>query len=152
MRLRTRLALVLAIAACTPVPPAPPAPHSAMDVAAPASKTWDAVIDVFASKNIPIKTMDRSSGFIATEEMQVPFTPRQESPYADCGKKMGIAQPPTHANYNIRVKGDSSRSTVQVSVFWKDVNPAAHSSDQCSSKGVWETEAETEIKARAEAR
>jgi hypothetical protein len=135
-----------------PVPPGPPTPHAAMDIAAPVAKTWDAVIDVFASKNIPIKTMDRSSGFIATEEMSVPFTPRTESPYADCGKKMGIAQPPTHANYNIRVKGDSTRSSVQVSVFWKDVNPAAGAATQCSSKGIWETEAEQEIKARAEGR
>lgn len=143
--------LLIVLPACAPVPPAPPAPHSAMEVAAPLAKTWDAVIDVFAAKNIPIKNMDRSSGFISTEEMSVPLV-AGGSPYADCGKKMGIVQPPTHANYNIRVKGDTVRSSVQVSVFWKDVNPAARISSACSSKGVWETEAESEIKTRAEAR
>ena len=39
---------------------------------------------------------------------------------------------------------------VGVQHAWKNANPASHTADQCSSKGVWETEAEQEIKARAE--
>src|SRR5450759_364363 len=104
---------VVVLAGCIkPKAPAPPVPHSAMEVAAPAAKTWDAVIDVFASKNIPIKTMDHSSGFIAAEEMRVPRPQKrgEASPYADCGTMNRIPQVPTHANYNIRVKGDSTRS------------------------------------------
>src|SRR4051812_31682527 len=116
--------LTLATSACLHVvPPGAPAPHSAMGVNASLAKTWDAVIDVFASKNIPIKTMDHSSGFIVAEEMRVPRPQGRggESPYADCGSYNKIPYAPTDANYNIRVKGDSVRSTVQVTVFWKSV-------------------------------
>ena len=136
---------------CASAPTTVPMPRSGIEVAAPLAKTWDAVIDVFSAKNIPIKTMDRSSGFIVTEEMYVPFKPR-ESPYADCGRAMGAPTPPTHANYNIRLKGDSTRSNVQVTVFWKELNPAAQLTKQCVSNGVWESAAESEIKARAETR
>ena len=136
-------------------PPAPPAPRTGMEVAAPAAKTWDAVIDVFSARNIPIKTLDRSSGFIAAEEMRVPSVEKRgtASPYADCGVFMKIPQSPTHANYNIRVKGDSTRSTVLVTVLWKDLyDPTNGGTMQCSTKGPWETDAENEIKALAEKR
>jgi hypothetical protein len=137
------------------VPPVPPPPHSAMGIDASVSKTWDAVIDVFASKNIPIKTLDRSSGFIVAEEMRVgkPEGRGATSPYADCGSYNKVPFVPTHANYNIRVHGDSTRSTVQVTVFWKDVYDAKTLAVvQCSTKGVWETDAEDEIKRLAEKR
>jgi hypothetical protein len=156
MKLIASLGVAVSLAACIPtVPPAPPVPHEAMQVNAPAAKTWDAVIDVFAAKNIPIKTLDHSSGFIAAEEMRVPRPEGRgaESPYADCGTMNKIPQVPTHANYNIRVKGDSTRSTVQVTVLWKDVyDVKTGSTTQCSTKGTWETDAETEIKKRAETR
>lgn len=107
-------------------------------------------MDVFATKNIPIKTMDRSSGFIATEEMTSGMTTsRTPQTYADCGRAaVGTYPAPTHANYNIRVKGDSTRSTVLVSVFWKQVGGAFH----CTSRGVWEADTESEIKTRAESK
>jgi len=42
-------------------------------------KIWSAIIETFAEKNIPISTMEKVSGFIATEEMKF------SSSYADCG-------------------------------------------------------------------
>jgi hypothetical protein len=156
MKLSLSMGVAVSLSACIPsAPPAPPVPHEAMGVSASAAKTWDAVIDVFAAKNIPIKTLDHSSGFIAAEEMSVPAPEGRgtESPYADCGSVAKMPQVPTHANYNIRVKGDSIRSTVQVTVLWKHViNPTSGSTIQCSTKGTWETDAETEIKRRAESR
>lgn len=133
-------------------PPAPPAPRSPLEVAAPAAKTWDAVIDVFSARNIPIKTLDRSSGFIAAEEMRVgPIKVGIAGPWADCGVYSKTPQNPTHANYNIRVKGDSTHSTVLVTVLWKDLyNLETGATMQCSTKGVWETDAEREIKSLAE--
>jgi hypothetical protein len=147
---------VVTLTACIRVVvPATPVPHSAMQVEAPIEKTWDAVIDVFASKNIPIKTLDHSSGFIVAEEMRVPPPEKrgEESPYADCGSVNRILRAPTRANYNIRVKGDSAHSSVQVTVFWKDLlDMKTLAAIDCSTKGVWETDAETEIKKRAEQR
>jgi len=143
-----RLILLVAFVACKATPPTPLSPRSGVEVSAPFAKTWDAVIDVFATKNIPIKTMDRSSGFIATEEMRSGlYTSRDSLTYADCGRSMmGMYQAPTHANYNIRVKGDTTRSTVLVSVFWRQVEGKY----TCTSKGAWEAETEHEIKAKAE--
>jgi len=141
--------LVVALSACATVPPAPAVVRSPMGIAAPMSRTWDAVIDVFASKNIPIANMDRSSGFISTAEMSVPITPGQT--WADCGTFIGRPQLPSHANYNIRVKETGpTTSTVLVATFWKISSSAAGQTAQCTSTGKWETEAETEIKQRAE--
>lgn len=147
------IAISLAAGCSRWAPPAPPAPRGPMEVSAPAAKTWDAVIDVFSARNIPIKTLDRSSGFIAAEQMTVPRVDGRgvASPYADCGVYNRVPQNPTHANYNIRVKGDSTRSTVLVTVLWKDVyDPQLGLTMECTTKGVWEADAEREIKRLAE--
>jgi hypothetical protein len=114
------------------------------------------VIDVFATRNIPIRTLERASGFIAAEQASVPQLKPSKNlvknghPWADCGRPANGAVPwqPFTANYNIRVKGDSSRATVQVNVQWKAGTIA--DSRECSTKSVWEREVEEEIKARAE--
>lgn len=144
--------LFVILACMRTIPPAPPVPRDAMNVAAPFDRTWSAVIDVFAAKNIPIRTLDRSSGFIATDRLSVGSGTlgREPHPYADCGSAQLLGYyPPTDATYNIRVKGAASSSTVQVNVLWVSTIPP--SSPQCSTKGVWETELESAIKARAEA-
>lgn len=147
------------VTACTPPqPPAAPAPVSATPVSASFGKAWDAVIDVFAQRNIPIKTIERASGFIATDPLAVAIQ-RDGKPHAwaDCGKAIfGGYFPPTNATYNVRVKGDSTRSTVQISVLWRYAPPEgtimAGPGNDCSTKGVWEAEATAAIKRTAEAK
>lgn len=151
---RKLAALSLLVTACAaPTPPAPPAPRTAMTVNAPFAKTWGAVIDVLADNNISVKTLDRSSGFVVAERVTVPFKGGKESPYADCGRKMGIPQPPTHADYSVRVKDAGSTSTVQVTATWLEYNPLVSKMPQqgnCSTKGVWESAMESAIKERSE--
>jgi hypothetical protein len=149
--------VVLSSTACAAaISPAPPSPRSAVPVSAPFAKTWDAVIDVFAAKNIPIKNMDRSSGFIATEEMNsgLKLVDNKPQPYADCGTNaMKMYEGPTNANYNIRVKGDERSSNVLVTVFWKQVTGSKYGKDvTCVSRGTWEAATETEIKSKAESK
>lgn len=158
---RFALSLTVTVAsACTPVAPVPPAPRSAMPVRASFDRTWSSVIDVFASKNIPIRTLDRSSGFIATDQLSVPILiGGKPHPWADCGKaSIGGYFPPTNATYNIRVKGDASSSNVLVTVLWR-YSPATSNSPfgglggsglDCTTKGVWEPQTESEIKVLAE--
>jgi hypothetical protein len=49
----------------------PPVVREQTAVAASFGRTWDAVIDHFAERNISIRTMERSSGFIAAEPFRV---------------------------------------------------------------------------------
>lgn len=146
--------VVFFAAGCAATPPAPPSPRVGTPVSASFDKTWSAVIDVFAARNIPIKNMDKSSGFIATEEMSVPGSnARTQNPLADCGKTgIGTYWQPTNANYNVRVKPEGSGSSVQITVFWKSVLGSPAPTVNCTSTGKWESDAEAEIKARAEGR
>jgi len=65
-------------------------------------KIWDAVIETFAEKNIPISNMEKVSGFIASQETRVP------SVYADCGATpLGVAfnsALPVIGSFNVFVK------------------------------------------------
>jgi hypothetical protein len=147
------LSILLVALGCAPPssPAAPPAPRSATTVAASFDRTWSAVIDAFAARNIPIRTIDRTSGLIATDDLAVG---REGGQWADCGKALGVSITPTRATYNVRVKGDARSSTVQFTVLWQNVYPSRMGipSENCSTKGVWESEAETDVKTRAEAK
>lgn len=127
-----------------------------MTVNAPFAKTWEAAVDVFAERNISIKTLDRASGLIVAEAVKVGS---RNSNLADCGKDaMGIAQYPTDATWNLLIRGDSLRSTVKANVRFIRVgmSRAALSTEtvteECSTRGVWETEFEQQLKVSAEAK
>lgn len=49
-------------------------------------RTWDAVIDQFAARNIPIRTIERVSGLIVTDQLTVG---REGYWWANCGKGNG---------------------------------------------------------------
>jgi hypothetical protein len=152
--MRKLLIVLLAVCACQPVAPAPPTPRNAVDVSASFGRTWDALIDQFAARNIPIKTIDRSSGFIATDALK---TSLADSSWSDCGKDwMQTVIRPTDATYNAVVRGDSSGSNLRVTVRWV-ANGVAHIGSQgsfveCSTRGTWEAEFERLVKAAAERR
>jgi hypothetical protein len=153
--LRTAALFAVATAGCV-TPPAPPKPRDATTVAAPMGKTWDAVIDAFAARNIPIHNMERVSGFIATDVLNVDRETGLAS--ADCGTLMGVKRPAERATYNVLVRGDSLSATVRATVRWSTlpsvsggglgVQPAI----ECSSLGVWEKSFEDSVRARAERR
>lgn len=143
--------LVAGVVGCLPVPPAPPAPHAPMAVQASFGRTWDATIDVFAERNIPIKNVDRASGLIVAENQKVGQGGQE---FADCGSSpMAIPFLPTDAAWNILVRGDSTQSTVRASVRFLAITTGTGATTvECSSKGVWETQLEQRIKTSAEAR
>lgn len=144
---RSVVALVL-LAACTITPPAPPTPRSGTAVAASFGKSWDAVIDIFAERNIPIKTVDRASGIIVAEPQSV--ATRIDS-LADCGTVIGRAIYPDRATWNVLVRGDSTRSTVKATVrFTQGGTPGDPQLVECSTRGIWETALEQGVKANAE--
>lgn len=137
--------VVITIAACAQ-PTTAPTPVSAASVNASFGKTWNAVIDDLSQRTIPIKTLDRSSGFVAAEVSSVPMT--ELGTYTtNCGGVMNAmlgASGPGVANYNIVVRGDSTASTVKVTLA------IIQGGKQCVTKGSFETGMQDEIKARAE--
>ncbi len=149
--MRTRLPVAPTVVAillvgCVQPPTTNVAPRPPMEVAASVGRTWDAVIDLFADRNIPIATMERVSGFIATQTLSVG---REGVEWADCGSVMSTPVVPDHAVYNVRVLGDSSQSTVRVTTRWTQ-SSKSDLSPECPSRGVWETDFEKAVKARAE--
>jgi hypothetical protein len=139
--------------ACTYGPTTPVTPRDATPVNASFERTWRAVIDVFAERNIPIATIDKTSGLIATTVLTVEVPEDTAVAWADCGSATGGVWPVTRATYNVLVRGDSVRSTAKVTVrwaFWRALGIFGVQTHECVTKHVWERAAEANIKARAE--
>lgn len=138
-------ALVASLGCGYKAPTPPPSPRNATEVTASFGRTWDAVVDEFADRNIPIRTIERASGLVATELLTILHDARSE---ADCGTFNGRALSPTHAIYNVVVRGDSARATVKATTRWVRVNKDA--SITCETTHRWEGALEERIKGRAE--
>jgi hypothetical protein len=126
--------------------PDPPTPREATDVNASLGRTWDAVIDLFAARLIPIRTIERASGLIVTDQLSVGPEGRE---WADCGKTSAGRYRPNYATYNVLVRGDSTRARVKATVRWvySDLKGKVL---ECSTTHVWETALEQGVKTRAE--
>ena len=72
MRLKLATLSLALVVGCTPPPIAPPL--QAAGINAGFDKTWNAVVDILAERNIPVKTMDRASGFVSAELATVSAT------------------------------------------------------------------------------
>lgn len=147
-------AALICATGCVPTPPAAPTPHNGVDIGASFGRTWDAVIDEFARNNIPIKTIDRSSGLIATDALKVGPSLAEA---ADCGKDAVAGTVyPTDATYNALVRGDSSHATLRITVRWTRIGKSRELGDrsivneECSTRATWETSLEQKIKQAAE--
>jgi hypothetical protein len=141
-------ALLFLLSAClhTYEPPPPAQPRDGTRVSASMGQTWDAVIDLFALRNIPIRTIERASGIIATEGLRVG---PEGTLRAYCGKTGSEQYYPTTAIYNVLVRGDSMSSTVRTTVRWSHID-VDHNLD-CTSNYTWELEFEHDVKTHAEA-
>lgn len=138
-------ACVLLAGCSTYKPPPPPTPRDASLVTASMGQTWDAVIDLFATRNIPIRTIERASGLIVTDALSVGL---EGNTWASCGTRNGKILAPDRATYNVLVRGDSALATVRTTVLWaRTADPVV---PECTSSYIWERGLETEVKARAE--
>ena len=118
-------------------------------MAASFAKTWDAVIDVFAERNIPLRTLDRSSGFAATDELGADGSAR----WADCGSDAIHGDVgPRHAIWNVRLKGDSAAALILVTARWWMFRGKGTNGTRidCVTTGAWERDAESAIRDRAQ--
>jgi hypothetical protein len=147
-------AVVMMLVACSLTykykPPAPPTSRDATVVNASMGRTWDAVIDLFAARTIPIRTIERVSSIIVTDQLTVGS---EGKAYADCGEFSSGADKshltPNFATYNVLVRGDSTSSTVKVTVGWS-LRSESGASRECSTTHVWEKAFESDVKTRSE--
>ncbi|MFH0992287.1 MAG: hypothetical protein V1799_19980 [bacterium] len=89
-------------------------------------KVWSAVVEYFAEQNIPIKNMDKSSGFIATEYWISPSWVKGSMIDADCGELGGLNDYQT------------LKLTVQFNVFVKKLSETQTSAQvNTTFRGIW---------------
>jgi hypothetical protein len=127
-------------------PPPSPAPRDATQVRAPAATTWDALIEVFGTHGIPIRSVDPGSGLLVTDELRVGREGRES---ADCGKAGGERLAPNFARYNALVRGDALTSTVKVTAVWSHQGGKRTVND-CATTNHFEQALEDEVQQRAE--
>lgn len=138
-------AVLLTSSACVLTPPQLPPPRSAVVVHAGFDKTWDAVVDYFADQRMPIRTLERASGFIATDRMHLGSA--QAEAWANCEEIFFVPSADSgQFVVVVRPQGDTA-TTIRVTTEWTVENGS-----RCASRGVWESEAERTIAARAEGR
>ncbi|MBP6670420.1 MAG: hypothetical protein KA180_13290 [Gemmatimonadales bacterium] len=136
--------LLTALLVACAAPPATlvPAPRPATVTAASFGHTWDAVIEHFAERSIPIRTLERASGIVITDPMRV--DPDRGIEWADCGTGWVADRFPTAGSFNVLVRGDSTSATVKVTARW------VHEDKECASRDVFEKELEEAIRVRAQ--
>lgn len=85
-------------------------------------RVWTSVVEYFAQQNIPIKNMEKVSGFIATEYWIDPTWSQGGILDADCGEWGDAVLSDLSVQFNVFVKnaGDSQTS-VQVNTVWRGV-------------------------------
>lgn len=145
-------AAVVALSACAQrtLPKTAPTRESTR-VNASFGRTWDAVVQQFANDNVPIKTIERASGFVATDRL---LSVANDSADADCGSistSVGDEKYFPHwVTYNVLVHGDSASATVRVTAAWESYDAEQKSPFACSTTGRWEQAFEGAVKAAAE--
>lgn len=134
--------LTAAIGGCMHPPrTAPPGPRQGVEVEAEFDVAWGAVIDYFAEYNVPIATIDKSSGFIAAAPVGLGHITKPGA-WADCGAWGSMRKKPSSVIYNVTVRERSGGSTIRVTATWED---------SCVTFGTWESLVESALKERAEA-
>lgn len=84
MKAISLLALAFVLLGCpTVIPPAePPAPETYY-IQAPFESVWPRVVGFFADSRVPIQTIDKSSGIIASSQFELPASRVEQ--WIDCG-------------------------------------------------------------------
>lgn len=119
-----------------------------LPVAAPVTRTWDAMVETLVAQQIPTQTVSRESGLLETSQVSISgwsMTTRK-AVARDCG----FGKSPAAAQLAILVRGDSARSSVKVSARFAGMNSYNGDAGACASTGSWEAQLEQQIKARAE--
>jgi hypothetical protein len=142
------------LAACVRLPEPTSAPRPPAPISASVDRTWDAVIDQLGQQNIPLRSMERASGFIATHTIAMQGVTTEPTKWADCGTFASFHFAPTAVEYVILVRGDSTSASVRSIARYLLVKNDGISTapTECVSNGAFEAAFDASVKARAEVR
>ena len=87
-----RLGAVLAISAmsgCVTLPELNLAPQAPIPIDASLEKTWQSALDLLAEQGVAVRTVEKSTGFIASETIALPMFVTDPK-WADCGTFAGF--------------------------------------------------------------
>ena len=121
-----------------------------MAIAAPAEQTWESALDQLAEQGIAVRTVERESGFIATETLALPLFSTDPVRWANCGAFITFPYAPTVVNYTIFVRGDSTASSVRTSARYRLHKAVGELPTDCVSTGAFEQSFNASTKQRAE--
>lgn len=152
-------AMVVASAASGCEPPRPAAPSKPIEteivVDAPLDPVWDATVEWFATRGLPIKNIDKTSGLLATEHVMptslVATVMHCNAPAPKPNGKVELVEHRTHFNVLLRAQGPRqtkvtvnaffdclANSYESVGLFGADVRLDSSVRQKCTSTGTLE--------------
>jgi hypothetical protein len=138
--------ILAAVSACTvghpQTAPAPLEPNPT-PIAAPVSRTWDALVETLVTQQIPTKTVAKESGLLESGPMSLESwgIRNKEAVAGDCG----FGQHAYFVGFTFLVRGDSANSTLLVTPHYTGDKGGA-----CKTTGQWESTIAKAVRARAE--
>ncbi|MEO8703929.1 MAG: hypothetical protein ABI867_28020 [Kofleriaceae bacterium] len=110
--------------------------------------TWTALIDVFAERGWQIATLEKTSGLITTNWMELKDEAKL---YADCGSPPLASVPRIQIRFNVRLKEAAGGASVSVNSFFRrfDSNTDTDPPIDCESTGAVEKLVHADISRRA---
>jgi hypothetical protein len=142
--------MTILLVACASTPPVKHSFESSKVYHADYDKVWESIIEAFARNNIPIKTLDKNSGLVVSEDQYIPFTTRYgtkivDAEYCDCGGGGSLrSYSDLSGKFNVFVKKlNGSDTAVQVNAFFKarvnnDLSGVPIGWQNCASTGAFE--------------
>ena len=151
---RARLILAVLLSACTVTPPtSAPAPAEKV-VRAPVDVVWPQVVAFFANNSIPIQTIEKASGLIVSQPLEL--SPSQRAAWIDCGrfgeKQMTVLSATVAFNVFVRPEGDSTAIRVNTALSHTSAEAGIQTIPaSCVSNGHFESQLLAAVGPRATA-
>jgi hypothetical protein len=152
--MQSRWVGVALIAACSQtVPPVPAKPLPAMQTSfthdASFASVWNATLDTLHERGIAIVTIDKQSGILLTEWVNLEDDDEVEDRYAECDPGLSATYG-VRTRMDIRVKaGPPTTLSIKASFAEYRSNTGPRGDDPCESRGRLEREINEEIGRRA---
>lgn len=152
------LTLFIFLTSCIPMPPLQYNFDPASNYYRSYDEVWESLINLLADINIPIKTIEKASGIVATDEMNAPIPSvppgaRVETAYYDCGVPGGLSTiNGVRARYNVFVRKLSDNDTsMRINVSYSGSHWLGNDFQgwvTCLSKGGLEEDLHARLKGR----